>query len=71
MQKTLRQYQISIVLDKRRRKNNDKYPVKLRVFCKSPKIQKLYPTQFEYTESEFSSIWESQRVKQEYKSIRQ
>lgn len=62
---------ISIVLDKRRIKANGKYPVKLRVFTSMPRKQKLYPSIFEFTEKEFSSIWETLKPRNEYKELRQ
>jgi integrase/recombinase XerD len=61
---------ISIYLDIRRSKANNKYPVKLRVFTKTPRKQKLYPTVFELTENEFKSIWLTQRPREEYKESR-
>jgi len=61
---------ISIYLDTRRSKANNKYPVKLRVFTKTPRKQKLYPTVFELTENEFKSIWLTQRPREEYKESR-
>jgi len=63
-------YFISIYLDTRRAKINGKYPVKLRVFTKYPRIQKLYPTAFELTESEFKSIWETTKPRNEHKEMR-
>lgn len=60
-------YIISIYLDKRRKKANGKYPVKLRVFIPSIRKQKLYPTTFEYTENEFKSIWETIKPRLEHK----
>ncbi len=61
---------VSIVLDKRRVKENGKYPVKLRIFTKSPRIQKLYSTKFEYSIKEFQSIWETLKPRIEYKEPR-
>ena len=61
---------ISIYLDTRRAKSNGMYPVKLRVFTSSPRIQKLYNTQFEYSESEFESIWKTTKPRLEYKEKR-
>ncbi len=66
----MEKYFISIVLDKRREKENKKYPVKLRVFTPKPRKQKLYSTIFEYTEKEFSSIWESSKPRREHKENR-
>ena len=53
------EYVISIYLDTRRKKKNGKYPVKLRVFATTTKMQKLYNTSFEFTEVEFDSIWKT------------
>lgn len=61
---------ISIVLDKRRIKANGRYPVKLRVFTSRPRKQKLYPTKFDFTESEFVSIWETTKPRKEHKANR-
>jgi integrase/recombinase XerD len=61
---------VSIVLDKRRQKQNGTFPVKLRVFCSNPRKQKLYPTIFEFTDKEFSSIWETTKPRNEYKETR-
>jgi site-specific recombinase XerD len=52
-----KEYAISIYLDTRRSKTNNKYPVKLRVYTSNPRKQKLYPTIFELTEKEFNSVW--------------
>lgn len=61
---------ISLYLDTRRAKANGKFPVKLRVFTHSPRIQKLYPTTFEFSETEFKSIWETTKPRTEYKTTR-
>lgn len=66
-----RQVFISLYLDTRRSKSNGKYPVKLRVFTKEPRIQKLYPTLFEFTEKEFQSIWITTKPKPEVRNNRQ
>jgi integrase/recombinase XerD len=65
-----RNLSISFYLDTRRSKANGKFPVKLRVFTHSPRIQKLYPTTFEFSEAEFKSIWETTKPRTEYKTIR-
>lgn len=62
---------ITIALDKRRKKDNGKYPVKLRVFTTEPRIQKLYSTSFEFTEKEFQNIWITSKPKQEIRDIRE
>lgn len=48
---------ISIVLDKRRKKENGTYPVKLRVFNKTFKKDKRYVLNIDLTEPEFKTIW--------------
>ncbi|MCG2419987.1 site-specific integrase [Aequorivita sp. F47161] len=52
-------YNISIVLDKRRAKENGKFPVKLRVYSKSgnSKKVKLYSLDIDLTNDEFETIW--------------
>jgi len=64
------EYYISIYLDKRRAKKNGKFPVKLRVFTTEPRKQVLYPTKFEFTESEFHSIWETTKPRKEHQATR-
>ncbi|HQN92676.1 MAG TPA: site-specific integrase [Prolixibacteraceae bacterium] len=61
---------ISIFLDTRRAKKNSKYPVKLRIFSNQPRKQKLYNTEFEFTKSEFASIWGTTKPRNEHKDIR-
>lgn len=65
-----RNISISFYLDTRRSKANGKFPVKLRVFTHSPRIQKLYPTTFEFSEAEFKSIWETTKPRTEHKTKR-
>jgi len=65
-----REYSISIFLDTRRELKNHKYPVKLRVFTHYPRKQKLYQTDFEFTEKEFESIWQTQKPRNEVKPAR-
>ncbi len=62
---------ISIYLDTRRTKANGKYPVKLRVFTPEPRMQKLYPTIFDFTEKEFQNIWITTKPKPEFREIRE
>ncbi len=61
---------ISLYLDTRRIKSNNLYPVKIRVFTTSPRVQKLYPTKFEFTQKEFESIWETTKPRKELKETR-
>jgi len=64
-----KQYFISIYLDTRRVKYNGKFPVKLRVYTPTPRVQKMYPTIFEFTEKEFNSIWNTSKPRKEYKEF--
>ena len=57
---------ISIVLDKRRIKENGTFPVKLRVFSKSLKKDKRYPLDIDLTADKFEAIW----INPENKSLR-
>lgn len=66
-----RNFQIGLFLDTRRLKANNKYPVKLRVFTAKPRKQKLYATDFEYTEDDFKSIWLTTKPRKENKEARQ
>ena len=59
----------SIVLDTRREKSNNKYPVKLRVYSTQLQLKKMYSTKFEFTEKEFQSIWETKKPRNEHKEI--
>jgi integrase/recombinase XerD len=66
----IKEYSISIYLDTRRSKQNGKFPVKLRVFTPVPRIQKLYPLPWDFSLSEFQSIWETIKPRTEHKEIR-
>jgi len=61
---------VSIVLDKRRIKANGLYPAKLRVFTSTPRKQKLYPINFDFSEKDFASIWETSKPRAEHKENR-
>lgn len=64
----MERYSIKIYLDKRRAKANGKYPVRLRVYTSAPKLQKLFPLPFEFTEKEFDSIWNTAKTRREYRN---
>jgi integrase/recombinase XerD len=65
-------YFISIYLDKRRVKQNNKYPVRLRVFTPHPRRQKLYTTSYEFTPAEYKAIWEVEKPRKiEHRAIKQ
>lgn len=65
-----KEYVISIYLDTRRTKSNDKFPVKLRVFTPNPRKQKLYSTVFDLTEKEFENIWLTSKPRESNKKLR-
>lgn len=68
-------YIISIILDKRRTKDNGKFPVKLRVYNKNNNIKKVkfYPLDLDLTEQKFNTIWvnpENKRLRGENSDMR-
>lgn len=63
-------YFISICLDQRRLRSDNTYPVRLRVFTQSPRKQKLYVTDFNYTEEDFKNVWLTSPPKEKYKDRR-
>ena len=65
-----KEYTITIFLDTRRELKDHKYPVKLRVFTPYPRTQKLYQTDFKFSEKDFESIWETQKPRNEVKPTR-
>jgi len=50
-------YNISLVLDARRKKTTGQFPVKLRVYSKTISKAKLYNTERDLTKVEFQNIW--------------
>lgn len=48
---------ISIVLDTRRKKKNETYPVKLRVYSPTLQIARMYSAGLEMTKKQFESVW--------------
>ncbi len=64
------EYNTSIILDTRRKKGNDLYPVKLRVYSVQLKLKKLYATKYDLSESDFKSIWETKKPRNEHKETR-
>ena len=61
---------ISIYLDTRKAKANNKFPLKLRVFTSAPRKQKMYSTIFEFEEKVFDKVWNSEKPRGEYKELR-
>ena len=64
------QYKVSIFLDIRNIKTNDKFPVKLRIYNIRTKTKKLYNTGLDLTKNEFESIWKTKKPRNEYKDQR-
>lgn len=58
---------VKIIVDSRRKKDNGKYPVKLRITFN--RQQKYYPLPFEYTEKDFERIMSAQRRNEEEKNV--
>ena len=64
------EYITSIILDTRRAKNKNLYPVKLRVYSTLFQIKKLYATKYDLSKKDFASIWETEKPRKEHKEIR-
>ncbi len=63
-------YFISIFHDTRRSKNNNLFPVKIRVFDSNTKKAKFYPTVFDLSEGDFEKLWSSQKPRGELKEVK-
>jgi integrase/recombinase XerD len=61
---------ISIVLDTRRGKKNETYPVKLRVYSRLMQKAKMYSTGFDMTEKEFESVWQTEKPRIKHQEAR-
>lgn len=61
---------ISIVLDTRRGKKNETYPVKLRVYSRLLQKAKMYSTGFDMTEKEFESVWQTEKPRIKHQEAR-
>lgn len=57
MSEKIKDYKISIRLDVRRKKETEKYPVKLRVYGKQTQIEKWYSLGIDLTVKQFETIW--------------
>jgi integrase len=66
MEKIKSKMVVSLYFDKRRIKKNNKYPLKISLFDSVTRIQKYYPTNYEYTLEEYESISAN---KKNYKNI--
>jgi integrase/recombinase XerD len=63
--------EVSIYLDTRRQKASGKYPVKVRIYHRQDNNRKYYPTEFDFTEQEFQSVWLTTKPRNEFKAVRQ
>jgi len=66
----MKNYSISVYHDTRHKLKSGKYRVKVRIYTKTPRKQKFYPTDFEFSEDEFKSIWLTQKPRKEHLPIR-
>ena len=64
------EYLTSIVLDTRREKKDDTYPVKLRVYSTQLQVKKMYATKYDLSEKEFKSIWLTEKPRKEHQEVR-
>ncbi len=64
--KTKRKYIVSLFLDTRKKKHNQKYPVKLRIYIPQTQKQKFYTTEFDFLEKEFEIVRESNKPPKGY-----
>jgi len=62
--------QITIYHDTRRKKDNNLYPVKYRVWDSAIKRAKLFPLNMDLSSKDFSQIWETQKPRAEYREKR-
>ena len=64
--------QFSLYLDKRRKKKNGTYPLKLQLYIPEPKTQKYYSTIFSFTEAEFEKYYLTtyKRIPREVKDVK-
>ncbi len=61
---------ISIVLDTRRGKKNETYPVKIRVYSRLLQKAKMYSTGFDMTKKEFESVWQTEKPRVKHQETR-
>ena|ERR1700741_4800455 len=64
------EYVTSIILDTRRAKGKDLYPVKFRVYSTQLQLKKLYSTKYDLTKKDFASVWQTEKPRKEHKDLR-
>jgi integrase/recombinase XerD len=62
--------QVSLYLDVRRSKQDNKYPVKIRVWNNQVKKAKIYPSNLDLTKSDFEKAWNAQKPRKEFRTLR-
>jgi len=60
---------VTLYLDTRRVKLNGKFPLKLSIYSQQLKKKILFPTDYEFTESEFLSAYNNSRVPTKYREL--
>lgn len=61
---------ISIILDTRREKKNNTFPVKLRVYSRLLQKAKLYSAGYDMSEKEFESVWQTEKPRKKHQEAR-
>lgn len=60
---------VTLYLDTRRIKRNGKFPLKLSIYSQQLNQKKLFPTDYEFTEPEFSAVYNNSRVPTKYREL--
>lgn len=66
----MKNYSISIRIDKRRRTTNNDFPIRLCVYNSTTQKQKFYKTSYNLTEEQFASIWTNPKPRGENKDVK-
>lgn len=66
----MKNYSISIRIDKRRRTTNNDFPIRLCVYNSTTQKQKFYKTSYNLTEEQFTSIWTNPKPRGENKDVK-
>jgi integrase/recombinase XerD len=60
---------VTLYLDTRRVKKNGKFPLKLSIYSQRLNLKKLFPTNYEFTESDFNAIYKNSKVSARYREL--
>lgn len=63
-------FQVSLYLDTRRKKQDNTFPLKIRLWHNENKKAKLYPTNFDLTLDDFQKTWETDKPRKDNKELR-